>query len=238
VPDSDTLTRRQWLQQIAGLALLTAAAPDVRALMASDSPLPQTAPVDAGLALTAGQMLAVRQWFQLIVSQQLSRGPTPRWQQHDCVGLVRFATGEALRAHDPSWLRANGLLGRQLPPEPALSAAQLAALRHLWWRADGQQGAYVGAMELVQYNCRYIGRDVLTAQPADLLLFDQGQAQHVMIWMGQYIAYHTGTVTPSDNGLRAYSLDTLMNWKDTRWQPQAHNPNFLGLFRLRLLSAP
>jgi uncharacterized protein YfaT (DUF1175 family) len=71
-----------------------------------------------------------------------------------------------------------------------------------------------------------------------LLLFDQGQAQHVMIWMGQYIAYHTGTVTPSDNGLRAYSLDTLMNWKDTRWQPQAHNPNFLGLFRLSLLSAP
>ncbi len=233
---SEGVSRRRWLAQMTGMALLSAVAPYARALMPmQDSPLPTKAH-SAGLRLTASQIEAVRQWMQLIVSQQLNHGPTPRWQQHDCVGLVRFAAGEALRAHDPRWLRANGLLGRRLPPEPALSAAQLAALRHLWWRADGQQGAYVSAMELVQYNSQYIGRDLISAQPADVLLFDQGQAQHVMIWMGQYIAYHTGTVTPSDNGLRAYSLATLMNWKDTRWQPQAHNPNFLGLFRLTLLS--
>ena len=64
----------------------------------------------------------------------------------------------------------------------------------------------VSALELVQYNCRLVGRDLINARPADLLLFDQGQAQHVMIWMGQYVAYHTGTVTQTDNGLRAYPL--------------------------------
>lgn len=230
-------TRRQCLQQLTGWALLLGYAGKAAALMPEASPLPAQGVIDPQVALSASQMQAVRQWMQLIVRQQLNHGPTPRWQQHDCVGLVRFASSEALRLHDTRWLRANGLLGRRLPPEPGLSAAQLAALRHLWWRADGQQGAYVSALELVQYNCRYIGRDMVNALPADLLLFDQGQAQHVMIWMGEYVAYHTGTVTPSDNGLRAYSLDTLMNWKDTRWQPQAHNPNFLGLFRLALLSS-
>jgi uncharacterized protein YfaT (DUF1175 family) len=107
----------------------------------------------------------------------------------------------------------------------------------LWWRADGQQGAYVSALELVQYNCIQIGRDLSNAAVADLLVFDQGDEQHLMIWMGQYVAYHTGTVTPTDNGLRAYPLAQLMNWKDTRWQPQAQNPNFLGLFRLGFLAS-
>ena len=172
----------------------------------------------------------------MIVAQQLNQGPTPRWQQHDCVGLVRFAAAEAMRNHDEKWLRANGLQGRRLPPEPNLTREQLASLRHLWLRADGQRGAYVSALELVQYNCRLVGRDLINARPADLLLFDQGQAQHVMIWMGQYVAYHTGTVTKTDNGLRAYPLEKLINWKDTRWQPHAQNPNFLGLYRLVFLS--
>lgn len=188
------------------------------------------------LGLTQAQIQTVRQWIQLIVRQQLNHGPTPRWQQHDCVGLVRFACAEALRSHDLVWLRGNGLRGIALPPEPNLNAQQLLALKHLWLRADGQKGAYVSALELVQYNCIQVGRDLTNAAVADLLVFDQGDAQHVMIWMGQYVAYHTGTVTTTDNGLRAYPLEKLINWKDTRWQPQAQNPNFMGLYRLGFLT--
>jgi uncharacterized protein YfaT (DUF1175 family) len=228
-------TRRQGLQYLLGsIAIVPKAA---QALMPDQSGLGLgIKPRKSHLQLNAIQIQAVRQWIQLIVNQQLNHGPTPRWQQHDCVGLVRFASAEALRSHDGRWLQANGLTQRALPPEPNLTADQLQALRHLWWRADGQQGAYVSALELVQYNCIRIGRELNNAAVADLLVFDQGDEQHLMIWMGQYVAYHTGTVTPTDNGLRAYPLAQLMNWKDTRWQPQAQNPNFIGLFRLGFLA--
>lgn len=186
--------------------------------------------------LTAEQTRAFRHWLQLIVQQQLNRGPTPRWQQRDCAGLVRFASAEALRAHDTAWLKANGFLGKKIPPELNLSADQLAALRHAWLRADGSQGAFVSALELVQHNTQPVGREMAQAQVADVLLFDQGQAQHLMIWMGHYMAYHTGTVSKEDNGLRAYPLQKLMTWQDTRWQPHAGNPNFVGIFRLNFLN--
>ncbi len=232
-----TYTRRQYLAQLLGLASALGVSNQAFALIANDAVNPfvgeQSKPA---VLLDMKQMQAVRQWIQLIVAQQLNQGPTPRWQQHDCVGLVRFSAAEALRNHDENWLRANGLRGRRLPPEPNLTTEQLAGLRHLWLRADGRRDAYVSALELVQYNCRLVGRDLINAHPADLLLFDQGQAQHVMIWMGQYVAYHTGTVTKTDNGLRAYPLEKLIKWKDTRWQPHAQNPNFLGLYRLAFLS--
>ncbi|MGH8553817.1 MAG: DUF1175 family protein, partial [Methylococcales bacterium] len=60
--------------------------------------------------------------------------------------------------------------------------------------------------------------------------------QHLMIWMGRSIAYHTGTITATDNGMRSVGLNQLMQWKDTRWIPDASNPNFMGLFRLRFLA--
>jgi uncharacterized protein YfaT (DUF1175 family) len=243
-PDRDGLgcngrkyTRRRWLQYLFGGTAAWVLPQTAWALMpARDGMGLGMKPRASDLQLSAPQIQAVRQWIQLMVTQQLNHGPTPRWQQHDCVGLVRFASAEALRSHDGRWQQANGLTRRPLPPEPNLTADQLHALRHLWWRADGQQGAYVSALELVQYNCIQIGRDLSNAAVADLLVFDQGDEQHLMIWMGQYVAYHTGTVTPTDNGLRAYPLAQLMNWKDTRWQPQAQNPNFLGLFRLGFLA--
>ncbi len=238
------LTRRQW--GVSMLALGLGMASTSRALVPGvdtvDTPWsgqspwsPQT--MTTLLQLTSAQQQAVRQWIPLIVSQQLNHGPNPRWLQHDCAGLVRFACMESLRAHDAAWLRANGLWGVRLPPEPELTPDQQQHLGQLWRQADGKHSAYIGAFELVQYNCRLIGRDLVNARPADVLLFDQGQAQHLMIWMGQYVAYHTGTVTPTDNGLRAYRLNQLLNWKDTRWQPHAQNPNFLGLFRLNFLTA-
>ena len=81
-----------------------------------------------------------------------------------------------------------------------------------------------------------VSRDVSQARPGDLMFFDQGDDQHLMIWMGRYIAYHTGTSTPTDNGMRSASLQQLMTWKDTRWIPDAANPNFIGVYRLNFLS--
>jgi hypothetical protein len=184
--------------------------------------------------LTPDQSQAFRAWMARIVDRQIAAGPSPRWQHRDCAGLVRFAVAEALRPHDEKWRRANGIEGR-LPPELDLTAQQQ-AMRHAWRLADGSKAAYVGALELVQENAVLVSRDLDLAQPGDLLFFDQGDDQHLMIWTGRYIAYHTGTSGTHDNGLRAVSVPNLMAWRDTRWQPVEHNPNFLGVYRLRFLA--
>src|SRR3546814_17097195 len=65
-----------------------------------------------------------RAGFVRIAQEQLTKGPSPRWYQQDCAGLVRFAANEALKVHDQTWLRSNGLSNRYLPPELELRAAQ------------------------------------------------------------------------------------------------------------------
>ncbi len=184
--------------------------------------------------LSSEQSRVFRAWMVRIVDTQFARGPTPRWHGRDCAGLVRFAVAEALRPHDLGWRRAAGIHGR-VPPELSLADEQK-ALRHNWRRADGGYGAYVSSLELVQENATFVAKDVNRAEPGDLLFFDQGDDQHLMIWTGWYVAYHTGTSDARDHGLRAVSLRELMAWRDTRWRPSADNPNFLGVYRLRFLS--
>ncbi|MGS3052286.1 DUF1175 family protein, partial [Escherichia coli] len=95
---------------------------------------------------------------------------------------------------------------------------------------------YVTAINLIQYNSQFIGQDINQALPGDMIFFDQGDAQHLMVWMGRYIIYHTGSATKTDNGMRAVSLQQLMTWKDTRWIPNDSNPNFIGIYRLNFLA--
>ncbi len=185
--------------------------------------------------MNAAQSRVVRAWIAQIILRQL-QSPSPRWQQRDCAGLVRFAVAESLREHDQHWRRANGLHGVPVPPEPLLTPAQ-SGLRHRWQLADGSRAAWVGALELVQENTVFVARQWQRAQIADLFLYDQGDAQHLMVWMGGYLAYHTGSVSKRDDGLRSVPLRKLLSWQDTRWQPQADNPNFAGIYRLQFLSA-
>ena len=194
------------------------------------------APEVPPVRLSRAQSQAFRAWMLRIVSVQLERGPSPRWQHRDCAGLVRFAVNEALASHDARWLRANGVAtDRRLPPELELSALQT-QLRNRWVQSEGVVGAYVSALALVQHNSRLVARDLNQADIGDLLFFDQGDEQHLMVWMGGRIAYHTGSVAPGDNGLRTVGVQQLNNWKDTRWQPAVDNPNFAGVYRLTFLS--
>jgi uncharacterized protein YfaT (DUF1175 family) len=218
--------RRGWLRLLAACAA-AAAAP--RALALKEA-------ARAQVRLSQAQSRAFQSWMLRIVNAQIERGPSPRWPHRDCAGLVRFAVNEALAVHDAKWLRANGIASdRRLPPELELDASQ-AALRNRWVQTGGTVGHFVTALALVQHNSRFVARGISQALPGDLLFFDQGDEQHLMVWMGARIAYHTGTVTPEDNGLRTVDVKQLMNWKDTRWQPASSNPNFAGVFRLSFLS--
>lgn len=175
-----------------------------------------------------------RAWFAKMVHAQLQSGPNPRWVHRDCAGLVRFAVDESLREHDDKWKKNNGFQNQKLPPELILSQEQK-KIRQRWRLADGRQSAYVNALELIQENARFLGRYMSVANVADLLFFDFGDQQHLMIMMGTYIAYHTGQIRERDNGLRAVTFDRLANWQDSRWRPVPSNPNFRGLFRLGFL---
>ena len=188
----------------------------------------------AQVMLSVEQSRIFRAWMLRIVQEQIRQGPSPRWVQHDCVSLVRYAVAESLRPHDARWLRANGLSAQALPPELHLDAAQQ-TLRHTWRRVDGTAGAYVSAIGMVQENSRYLSKDFNQAAPGDLLFFDQGDEQHLMVWMNGMVLYHTGTVTAQDNGLRAVPVSQLLRWKDTRWRPTQDNPNFVGIYRLSFL---
>ncbi|MES2742047.1 MAG: DUF1175 family protein [Pseudomonadota bacterium] len=222
------LSRRRLLGAAAG-AVGWAAWPLARALTGAPDARP-------AVRLTPAQSRAFVAWMVRIIGVQLEQGPSPRWQLRDCAGLVRFAVNEALSVHDGRWLRANGIAAdRRVPPELELDPAQ-AGLRNRWVQNDGALGHYVSALALVQNNSRFVARDVNQAQLGDLLLFDQGDEQHLMVWMGARIAYHTGTTTPGDNGLRTVDVQQLQTWKDTRWQPAVSNPNFAGIFRLAFLS--
>ncbi len=184
--------------------------------------------------LSKEQTQSFRSWFLVILRQQLSIGPNPRWQHRDCAGLVRFAVNEALRPHTTAWRKANGMLGRALPPDVELNSTQQSSINQ-WNQIGGTKGSFVKAAALVQENARFVSKDLSEAQPGDLLYFDQRMDQHLMVWTGRDIVYHTGKVTEKDNGLRQVTFSELNQWKDTRWQPTTDNPNFIGFFRLAFL---
>jgi len=203
-----------------------------------------------GIMLDTDQSDRFRVWMNFIVAEQFKLGPSPRWTHRDCAGLVRYAVGETLRPHDPRWRQANGWEQKPLPPDLGLRAEQ-AGLLNTWRGIDGAKQAFVTALALVQNNSRPLGKESAMARPGDLLFFDQGDEQHLMIWMGSWIAYHNGQtpvnaspkrksgnpiVSNEDNGLRAVTPAELMKWKDTRWRPRDDNPNFAGFYRLAFLS--
>ncbi|WP_229209907.1 DUF1175 domain-containing protein [Duganella sp. Root1480D1] len=220
------MKRRSTLRLLAGCAAAVAA-PRLLALTSAN---------DAQVRLSQVQSRAFQAWMLRIISAQVEQGPSPRWHHRDCAGLVRFAVNEALSVHDAKWMRANGIASdRRLPPELDLTPQQ-AALRNRWVQGEGKVGPFVTALALVQHNSRFVAREISQALPGDLLFYDQGDEQHLMVWMGAHIAYHTGTVTETDNGLRTVDIQQLTTWKDTRWQPAVNNPNFAGVFRLSFLS--
>ena len=203
----------------------------VGVLVATHAHALTTAP-STDATLSPAQSRVFRAWMARVIDAQIGHGPTPRWSHRDCAGLVRFAVAEALRPHDETWRRSSGLTA-PMPPELTLEPEQR-ALRNNWKLASGERSAYVGALELVQENATFVSRDLNRAEPGDLLFFDQGDDQHLMVFTGRYVAYHTGQ--HEGDGLRAVSIPQLLSWRDTRWQPAPDNPNFKGIFRLRFLA--
>lgn len=192
--------------------------------------------LQAGTILTPDESRIFRQWFLLTVNEQTYKTPNPRWVQRDCAGLVRFAVQETTRTHDEKWMSANSIPRQNLPPELEIPENLKNELSH--WAVPGEQGksTFVQAYALIQENTIFVSKDLNQARPGDLLFYDQGDDQHLMIWTGRSLAYHTGSEADKNKPIKVVHPKELMQWKDTRWKPDFQNPNYLGVYRFAFLS--
>lgn len=186
--------------------------------------------------LSVVQSRNFRQWFLLTIFDQATKKPNPRWVGRDCAGLVRFAVKEAFALHDKEWIKTNGMGWHRLPPEIELTDEEKVLMTT--WKVPGlnerQDFAMAGAM--IQENTHQVGSDLNEARPGDLLFFDQETSQHIMIWTGRGVAYHTGSVEDAEKSIKLVHPKELLQWQDSRWWPVAGNPNFRGIYRFSFLS--
>lgn len=177
-----------------------------------------------------------RSWFVRIIDEQLRQGPSPKWIQRDCAGLVRYSVVESLKIKDESWKRSHGFASLPTPPNLSIDVSKRKMLGE-WVQYDGKsRDNYISAIGLIQGNTTFVSKNINHAKPGDILFYDMQDSQHIMVWTGKDIAYHTGTVSESDNGLRKIEYNELLKWKDGRWRPTEENSNFIGIFMFGFLS--
>lgn len=190
---------------------------------------------------------AFRSWFVLLADAQFERQTD---DVSDCAGLVRHAVREALRAHSPEWVRRSGL--PFVPQFADVRSAPRAAgdSLPLFQVTSGPSPAFAefaDAKTLIHLNARSLGRDPRALRAGDLLYFHQpGQREpdHLMVFVGRshfepdgddWVVYHTGPQDAGPGEVRKVRLSTLMQHPSPRWRPITANPNFVGVYRLRML---
>jgi uncharacterized protein YfaT (DUF1175 family) len=106
---------------------------------------------------------------------------------------------------------------------------------------------FADAKTLIHLNARSLGRDPRALRAGDLLYFHQpGQREpdHLMVFVGRshfepdgddWVVYHTGPQDAGPGEVRKVKLSTLMQHPSPRWRPITANPNFVGVYRLRML---
>jgi hypothetical protein len=201
---------------------------------------------------------AFRQWFTAIADYQAIR---PRAEVPpeitDRASLLRYAYREALKRHDDTWFASTGIDVPALPgeirawryPDTPLGAALFRVRPGPFTPADAANGAFAqfaDVRSLVERNAWFVSRDVLQAEPGDLLFYRQfGQSSpwHSMIVTraGNQAAVVYDTGHPDHDAhskageLRRVTLSELLNHPQPQWRPVPANPNFLGVYRWNIL---
>ena len=204
-------------------------------------------------------------WFTAIAEAQFHHLDDAWAPIHrDCAGLVRFAFREALKPHGPQWWSQRRWQPGGTHADVGLSYPDLPIVGDRPFRRRGgafdpqadletQFTAAPNARTLWQHNADLISRDITTARAGDLLFFRHPRASqsdmHTMIALGarpgsshraqaRRLVYHTGSTAQGPGEVRLVTVDALLQHPEPGWRPVPHNPQFLGVHRLRHLTAP
>lgn len=202
-----------------------------------------------------------RRWFTSIAEMQFYRR-SKAWapEQQDCAGLVRFAWREALRKHDRLWFQGMGEGYEGIAPDVKAFNLETGLLKEKLFRVEfgaareddleaNRFADYADGRSIKNYNVVFIGRDRRQAQPGDLLFYHLPWAQkfpyHIMIFLGEvrldgqsakdWVVYHTGPSSKDLGEVKKVRLAVLDQHPDRRWRPIENNPQYLGLYRLKIL---
>ena len=216
---------------------------------------------DAAELRTFNDRESFRRWFTWIAEMQFYE-LSDEWntEQRDCAGLVRFAWRESFRKHDRGWYQRMGQSYDPVASDVPITLTSEPLGEKLFRTmpgnytprdvAEGKFSEFGDAQTLKMFNATFVGRDRQQAQPGDLLFFHQPWVQkfpyHVMIFLGEprfasenardWVVYHTGA-SPQDAGeVKKVRLSVLDQHPNKRWRPLPSNPNFLGFYRLKILS--
>jgi uncharacterized protein YfaT (DUF1175 family) len=176
-------------------------------------------------------------WFTYLAEAQYSAAVLPA-EISDCAGLLRFAYREALRQHDGRW--AGDLQLTAVPPIASVRkyAYPYTPLGARLFRTRDGFAEFADAQTLIRYNAYFLGRDLRVAEPGDLLFYkqlDASQPFHTMIFLGEFVVYHTGPFHGGPGEIRRPSVAELLHHHAPQWRPQIGNPNFLGVYRWNIL---
>lgn len=190
------------------------------------------------------------QWFAAIAESQYY-GLNVDWkvEDQDCAGLLRYAFVQALVHHDAAWkAKFKFLPAPRLPsvqnqtyPLPVLSRSVFRVAPGAYQAGDVAAGKLVGrtsAQYLANAAAQRVTRNINEARRGDLLFFFRPRlgAYHSMVYLGGgMVVYHTGASPEEGGEVRLLSIQTLMKHPEKAFHPLSSNPNFLGVYRWKVL---
>lgn len=190
------------------------------------------------------------EWFAAIAESQYY-GLNVDWkvEDQDCAGLLRYAFVQALVHHDAAWkAKFKFLPAPRLPsvqnqtyPLPVLSRSVFRVAPGAYQAGDVAAGKLVGrtsAQYLANAAAQRVARNINEARRGDLLFFFRPRlgAYHSMVYLGGgMVVYHTGASPEEGGEVRLLSIQTLMKHPEKAFHPLSSNPNFLGVYRWKVL---
>ena len=190
------------------------------------------------------------EWFAAIAESQYY-GLNVDWkvEDQDCAGLLRYAFVQALVHHDAVWkAKFRFLPAPRLPsvqnqtyPLPVLSRSVFRVAPGAYQAGDVAAGKLVGrtsAQYLANAAAQRVSRNINEARRGDLLFFFRPRlgAYHSMVYLGGgMVVYHTGASPEEGGEVRLLSIQTLMKHPEKAFHPLSSNPNFLGVYRWKVL---